>query len=409
MIMFIKLAWRNIFRNIRRTAIASTVVAIGLASLIFVDALMIGMEKDMIKSATESFMGEGQIHREGFQETYAVDKTIVNLDSLTERLANDELVKNLSVRVLSYAAISSPVNMSSVTMVGIDPETEKNLSQIDDAIEEGSYFKADGGERNIVIGSELAERLEVGIGDRVVLTATQAETENLAQELFRVSGIYFMNVDELDKGMAFVRIGKAREMLNIGDGGHEIAIDFIKSSVGRNKDHPFWQKYSQHANVAEGWAELMPQLETAFELSRFSIYITGLILFGVVALGIINALFMSLYERMYEFGVLLAVGTRKNELARLIVFEAGALAIVSAIAGIILGFVVNYIFGHIGFDFTGSEYSGVTFREPLYPVMTIGQYIIYPILVFVFTLLVSLYPAIYAARLTPVKAMRKAH
>jgi ABC-type lipoprotein release transport system permease subunit len=407
--MFIKLAWRNIFRNIRRTAIASTVVAIGLASLIFVDALMIGMEKDMIQSATESFMGEGQIHREGFQETYAVEETIVNLDSLTERLANDELVKNLSVRVLSYAAISSPVNMSSVTMVGIDPETEKNLSQIDDAIEEGSYFKADGGERNIVIGRELAERLEVGIGDRVVLTATQAETENLAQELFRVSGIYFMNVDELDKGMAFVRIGKAREMLNIGDGGHEIAIDFNKSSVGRNKDHPFWQKYSQHANVAEGWAELMPQLETAFELSRFSIYITGLILFGIVALGIINALFMSLYERMYEFGVLLAVGTRKNELARLIVFEAGALAIVSAIAGIILGFVVNYIFGHIGFDFTGSEYSGVTFREPLYPVMTTGQYIIYPILVFVFTLIVSLYPAIYAARLTPVKAMRKAH
>jgi ABC-type lipoprotein release transport system permease subunit len=384
-------------------------VAIGLASLIFVDALMIGMERDMIQSATKSFMGEGQIHREGFQETYAVEKTIANLDSLTKRLDNDELVKNFSVRVLSYAAISSPVNMSSVTMVGIDPETEQYLSQIDDAIEKGSYFEEDGNERNIVIGKELAERLEVGIGDRVVLTVTQAETDNLSQELFRVSGIYFMNIDELDKGMTFVRIGKAREMLNIGDGAHEIAIDFNNSSVGRNKDHPFWQKYSRHGNVAEGWAELMPQLETAFELSRFSIYITGLILFGVVALGIINALFMSLYERMYEFGVLLAVGTRKTELARLIVFEAGALAIVSAVAGVLLGIVVNYIFGHIGFDFTGSEYSGVTFREPLYPVMTIGQYIIYPILVFVFTLIVSLYPAIYAARLTPVKAMRKAH
>ena len=409
MIMFIKLAWRNIFRNKRRTAIASTVVAIGLASLIFVDALMIGMERDMIQSATKSFMGEGQIHREGFQETYAVEKTIANLDSLTKRLDNDELVKNFSARVLSYAAISSPVNMSSVTMVGIDPETEKYLSQIDDAIEKGSYFEEDGNERNIVIGKELAERLEVGIGDRVVLTVTQAETDNLSQELFRVSGIYFMNVDELDNGMTFVRIGKAREMLNIGDGAHEIAIDFNNSSVGRNQDHPFWQKYSRHGNVAEGWAELMPQLETAFELSRFSIYITGLILFGVVALGIINALFMSLYERMYEFGILLAVGTRKTELARLIVFEAGALAIVSAVAGVLLGIVVNYIFGHIGFDFTGSEYSGVTFREPLYPVMTIGQYIIYPILVFVFTLIVSLYPAIYAARLTPVKAMRKAY
>jgi len=407
--MFIKLAWRNIFRNKRRTAIASTVVAIGLASLIFVDALMIGMERDMIKSATESFMGEGQIHREGFQETYAVEKTIANLDSLTGRLAHEELVENFSVRVLSYAAISSPVNMRSVTMVGINPESEKHLSQIDDAMEKGSYFEAGGGERNLVIGRELAERLEVGVGDRVVLTAAQVQTDNLAQELFRVSGIYFMNVDELDKGMAFVRLDKAREMLNLGDSAHEIAIDFRQSSVGRQKDHPFWDEYSRLGNTAEGWAELMPQLQTAFELSRFSIYITGLILFGVVALGIINALFMSLYERMYEFGVLLAVGTRKAELARLIVFEAGALAIVSSVAGIVLGFIVNYIFTHVGFDFTGSEYSGVTFREPLYPVMTAGQFILYPILVFVFTLIVSLYPAIYAARLTPVNAMRKAH
>jgi ABC-type antimicrobial peptide transport system permease subunit len=192
------------------------------------------------------------------------------------------------------------------------------------------------------------------------------------------------------------------------DQAHEIALRFEESSIGRQKDHPLWKEYSKNGNVAEGWAELMPQLKTAFELSRFSIYVTGLILFGVVALGIINALFMSLYERMYEFGVLLAVGTRKGALARMIVFEAGALAIVSAGAGIILGLVINYIFAKIGFDFTGSEFSGVTFRERLYPVMKLIQFIIYPVLVFIFTLVVSLYPAIYAARLTPVKAMRKA-
>jgi ABC-type lipoprotein release transport system permease subunit len=409
MLMFIKLAWRNIFRNKRRTAIASIVVAIGLVSLIFVDALMIGMEENMINSATKSFMGEGQIHAEGFQETYAVEKTINNLDSVTKKLENDRLVKNYTVRTLSYAAISSPANMSSVTMVGVNPVTERHLSQIDDAIEKGSYFEENGGERNIVIGRELAERLEADIGDRIVLTAAQAETDNLSQELFRVSGIYFMNVEELDKAMAFVRLEKAQEMLNLKKRAHEMAISFAEKKVGRDSDHRFWEEYSSNGNIAEGWAELMPQLETAFELSRFSIYMAGLILFGVVALGIINALFMSLYERMYEFGVLLAVGTRKAELASLIVFEAGALAIVSSIGGIILGLIVNYIFMHIGFDFTGSEFSGVTFREPLYPVMTVGQFIIYPVVVFLFTLLISLYPAIHAARLTPVKAMRKAN
>ncbi len=409
MLMFIKLAWRNIFRNKRRTAIASIVVAIGLVSLIFVDALMIGMEENMINSATKSFMGEGQIHGKGFQETYAVEKTINDLDSVTQKLEDEKPVKNYTVRTLSYAAISSPVNMSSITMVGVNPATERHLSQVDDAIEKGAYFEKDGGERNIVIGRELAERLEADIGDRIVLTAAQAETDNLAQELFRVSGIYFMNVEELDKAMAFIRLDKAQEMLNLENRAHEIAISFTEKGVGRDSDHQFWKEYSSNGNIAEGWAELMPQLETAFELSRFSIYMAGLILFGVVALGIINALFMSLYERMYEFGVLLAVGTRKAELASLIVFEAGALAIVSSIGGIILGFMVNYIFMHIGFDFTGSEFSGVTFREPLYPVMTVGQFIIYPVLVFLFTLVISLYPALYASRLTPVKAMRKAN
>jgi ABC-type lipoprotein release transport system permease subunit len=408
MLLQIKLAWRNIFRNKRRTLIASMVIGIGLVALIFMDALMNGMERSMIHSATQSFMGDAEIHRKGFQDTYDVEKTVNDLDTVVAGLENEAIVTHFAPRAISYAAISSPLDMSSVTMVGVDPETERLLSQIDDAITKGSYFDSSG-MRNIVLGDKLAKTLQVDLGDRVVLTASQANANELAQELFRVSGVFHMGMDEFDKGMVFIRLKKAQEMLNLNGQVHEIALDFTNSNYGRDTTLAFWSKFSRHGNIAEGWAQLMPQLLTAFKLSTFSIFLTGLILFGVVALSIVNALFMSLYERMYEFGVMLAIGTRKGALMRMIIFEAGALAIVSAIAGIILGFIVNLVFAHIGIDFTGSEYSGVTFREPIRLVMKAGQFIFYPILVFLLTIFVSLYPALYAARLTPVKAMRKAN
>lgn len=404
--LYLKLAWRNLFRNKRRTFIAGTAIGIGLAALIFVDALIISMEENMIHSATASFLGEGQIHREGFLETIEVEKTIANLDQVTAQLEQEAIVSHFTLRTLNFSMISSPANVSAVSMVGIEPATEKHLSQIDEALIEGAYFDGDN-ERDIVIGSKLAELLEVGLGDRIVLTAAEAHTGDLAQEMFRISGIYHFNISEMDKAMVFVRLNKAREMLNLESEAHEIAITFTNAEYGRAKDLPFWSSYSTGGNEAQGWTELLPELEAVFELSSFSTWLIGLILFAVVALGIVNTLFMSLYERMFEFGVLRAVGTRPWALARLILFEAASLAVVSSVLGMILGFIVTYIFAQTGIDYTGIEYAGMTFRELLYPVMELKQFIYYPIWVFVLTVLIGLYPASYAARMKPAKAMRR--
>ena len=404
--LYLKLAWRNLFRNKRRTFIAGAAIGIGLAALIYVDALIIGMERNMIRSATGSFLGEGQIHRAGFRETFEVEKTIANLDEVAARLEKDTIVAHFTLRTLSFAMINSPANMSAVSMVGIEPATEKYLSQVDEALIEGAYFDDDD-ERDILIGSKLAELLEVELGDRVVLTAAEAHTGDLAQEMFRISGIYHFNVSEMDKAMAFVRLDKARDMLNLEGAAHEIAILFTDTKHGRTKSLPFWDSYSTGGNEALGWAELLPELEAAFELSSFSTWIVGLILFVVVAVGIVNTLFMSLYERMFEFGVMRAVGTRPLALARLILFEAASLGVVSIVLGVVLGFIVTYISAQIGIDYTGIEYAGMTFRELLYPVMQLEQYIYFPLWVFVITTLIGLYPALYAARMNPVKAMRR--
>ncbi|MDD3731842.1 MAG: ABC transporter permease, partial [candidate division Zixibacteria bacterium] len=164
---FLKLAWRNLFRNKRRTFIAGTAIGIGLAALIFVDALIIGMEENMIAAATSTFLGDGQVHRRGFRETYEVDQVINNLDEVLVGLERDSLVAHFSVRLLSFGMITSPANVNAVSVVGVEPSREKFLSSIDDHIIAGSYFE-EVTEREIVIGSKLAEILEVALGDRLV-------------------------------------------------------------------------------------------------------------------------------------------------------------------------------------------------------------------------------------------------
>ena len=405
-LILVKLAWRNLFRNKRRTLIAATAMGIGLTALIFIDAFMIGMEETMIRTATASFLGDAQIHREGFRDEQEASMTIEALDEVTADLAQETVVQHWTQRALVFGMITSPANVSAINLVGIHPPTEKFLSLIDEAITEGTYFEGDNN-RDVVIGAKLAEILEIGLGDRVVVTLAQAETGELSQEMFRVSGIYHFADEAMNSGMAFVRIQKAQEMLAIGKDVHEIAIKFTSIAYAQDSTLPFWDTYSQHGNEALSWTELMSQLTVVLEMMKYSKYIMGVILFAVVVFGIINTLFMSLYERMFEFGVLRAVGTRPFGMARVVLFEAGALAIVSIILGTILGFLLTGLLAYTGIDYTGIEMMGVTMQEFIYPVMTVGQFIIYPIWVFVFTIIAGLYPARHVAKMAPVDAMRR--
>lgn len=406
MLFYIKLAWRNLFRNKRRTIIAGTAIALGLASMIFIDALMVGMKKMMIKSATASFLGDGQIHCSEFRLTQEVEKTINSLDQTVENLKKENTVEHFTLRTLSFGMITSPANVSSVLFVGINPETEKHLSQIDDAIKEGEFFEGNN-ERDIVIGSELAEILEITLGYRLVITVSQAESGDLSQEMFRVSGIYHFNIKEMDSGFAFARLPKAQQMLGIGKGVHEIAIKFKDIKFSLQEDNPFWKKYSVDDNEAVSWTTLLPQLRIVLGMFWISLLVMAIILFGIVAFGIINTLFMSLYERLFEFGIIRAVGTRPSGVRRLVIFEAGALAILSIIMGTILGFIVTFIVSKTGIDYRGIEFAGTTMSEMLYPIIQIKQFIVYPVAIFIFTLLIGHYPAIVAGKMSISNALRK--
>jgi len=406
MSLYSRLAWRNIFRNKRRTYITGTAIAIGLAALIFLDSLYIGMANNMIASATASFTGEGQIHGRDFLLTQDADKTVADLDRVTADLKQEFQVKKFTLRTLSQGMVTSTSNVNPVLLVGIQPETERGLSQIDETITQGGYFIGDD-PQNIVIGSKLAELLEVGLGDRVVVTVSQAGSGSLSQDLFRVSGIYRFNIDDLDGGLAFVRIEKAQAMLGLGNRINEIALSFKDPRVSRDEANPFWAKYSTGGNEAQGWTKLFPALKSIYDLTQMATLILGLILFAVVALGIVNTLFMSIYERMFEFGVMRAVGTRPWGIRKLVVLEAGSLALLSIVLGVALGLIFTAIVSRTGLNYKGVEFAGVTIKELIYPVLQVKQFILYPAFVLLFTLLVGLYPAGYAARMSVTGAMKR--
>jgi ABC-type lipoprotein release transport system permease subunit len=406
MSLYPKLAWRNTFRNKRRTYITGAAIAIGLAALIFLDAVYIGLADNMIASATASFSGEGQIHRKDFLQTQDADQTVADRDRVEADLDRDARVKAFSERTLSQAVLSSTSDVNPVLLVGIRPETERNLSQIDDVLSQGNYFSGSN-PQDIVIGSKLAELLDVGLGDRLVLTVPQVGSGELSQDLFRISGIYRFNIPDLDAGLAFVRIGKAQELLGLGNRVDEIALSFKDPRLSRNEADPFWTQYSAGGNEALSWTELFPALKSIYDLTQFATWILGAILFAVVALGIINTLFMSIYERMFELGVMRAVGTRPWGIRKLVILEAGSLAVLSIALGVGLGLAITALVAKTGLNYKGVEFAGVTIKELIYPVLQVRQFIVYPLGVLLFTLLVGLYPAASAARMSVTGAMKR--
>ncbi|HDH00255.1 MAG TPA: FtsX-like permease family protein, partial [Nitrospirae bacterium] len=193
----------------------------------------------------------------------------------------------------------------------------------------------------------------------------------------------------------------------LGQGIHEIALKFKNIDDSGDRSLAFWRKYSTDGNEAIGWRDLIPQLDGIIDMTKISTVITSFLVFCIVAVIIMHALFMSLYERMFEFGILRALGTRPVNMALIIFFESAALSLISIVMGLGLAFVFMQVFSVYGINYKGIEFAGVTITELMYPVMTVKQFTLYPFLIFIFSLVAAIYPAVFAAKMTPARAMRR--
>jgi ABC-type lipoprotein release transport system permease subunit len=391
--IFLKLAWRNLFRNRGRTLVSVAAISIGFAALVFYHGIFYGMKNRMYRTATESFLGDAQIHQRDYRSSGEAEDVINRLPALLDSLETEEIVNAYSPRAYGYAMISSPANAVSAKLIGVDPEKERFLSTLDENVREGDYLSGPE-EDGLLLGIRLAEILRLETGDAVVATVSEAGTGDLSQALFRVRGIFDTGDRSMNRGIALAGIDRVRDMLAIGESCHEVAVDFTDMEYGLSDSLFFWEKYSRWGNRAE---------------SENIISFVGLIMFVLVAFVILNTIFMSLYERTFEFGVLLAQGTRSFQMGKLIVLESLSLAAAGVVAGSVLGFLVTLLFGEIGLGMgsEGVEFLNVTVTTDIYPVLEIEPFVRYSIGFVLCTFLISLYPAVHAARLKPAKALSK--
>lgn len=399
-----RLAYRNIFRNTRRTLLTICLISFGLAALLLADSFVRGSLKTFISISTETFLGEAQIHQKGFRDAQDIDLYIPQPSALYQQLDQYTDIKAYSPRTLAGAMISSSENVSGGMIIGINEEKESQISKLKKSIIKGNYLSSNKGE--ILLGSLLADLLEVDLGDRIVVTLSQANGGELSQELFRVSGIFSFNDRNMDNAIAFINLNQSQQLLNI-NGVHQIALTFNSANAIDNKALPIWQDLNTQNLETLDWLELTPQLAGILGMVNYTTLIIALIMYILVALGLINTMLMSIFERRNEFGILLAIGTRPRQLFWQIMCEGFFIGAISMVVGLIIGGSISLWASINGLRYDDLEMMGATINEPIYAVIDYLSFIELSISILFITLLACVYPALHAARLQPSDAMRK--
>lgn len=402
--MLLKLAWRNIWRNKRRSLIVVTAVVIGLVSLIFTDSLSVGMIRQMLDNQIGSHISHIQIHKNGFNDNKIIQNCIPDYEKVETILQSDPSISHYSKRVITYGLISSASNSSGISIVGIDPKEEENITIIKKLMVEGEYLTDK--KRDIVIGKKLSEKLGVGIGDKIVLMVTNF-SGNVATDVFRVAGLYETSFSEFDRVTAYIDIGIAQEFLGITGKISEFAIIVNNVEKVETIKETLAGRLGSSYEVMS-FVDIIPAIILMVDSYDEMILVYYLIIGLATIFGIINVMLMSVFERVREFGVLMAMGMKNFKIFFMILSEALLLSSCGMIIGIIIGVGIYLPLSYSGINFSAFA-EGLTMvgiSAIVYPALTMQGVLNAIFIIPVISVVAAIYPAYRAISLQPVIAIR---
>lgn len=402
--MLFKLAWRNIWRNARRSLIILVSVIVGLAAIVLYDSLSNGMIVQMLDNQIGAHVSHIQIHKKGFNDNKMIQNYIPDPQRVEAAIRNNPAVRYFSRRVITFGIISSASSSSGVSLAGIDPQEEQHITTIKKSLVEGSYLS--GQKHEIVIGKKLAEKLEVGIGDKVVAMAS-ALGGNIGSDMFRVVGIYRTFSTEFDKVSAYISLDNAREMLALGENVSEFALILEDVEKQQQVKTDLLAALNGDYEVLT-YRELLPTLVMQMDIYRESIFIFYAIIGVAMIFGIINTMLMSVFERIREFGVLMAVGMKNSRLFRLIILEAFLLGALGTGIGFILSYLLYLPLAKSGINLSAFSESLNSFGvgTTIYPVLGVESVVSALLIIPFIAVIGAIYPAVKAIRLEPITAIR---
>lgn len=403
--MYLQLGWRNIWRNPRRTTVIVTAVIIGVWSMIFLGALMRGVADQMVRNGIATLTGHIQIHQKGYRSDPVIENSIEAPETAEHALAG-LLPPNArwTARVRVNGVVSNARHSDGITLVGIDPAREAEVSFVKPAIVEGRYLMEED-EYGIVIGQALAEKFETEIGRKLVVMS-QDTNEEIASRAFRIVGIFRAEMEATEKQFVFVTLPAAQQMLSLHQGISEISI-LLPSREQVDRVAESLRKAVPAGLEVHTWQQLLPMVTAVLTMYDSFIFLWFLVVFVAMAFGIVNTTLMAVFERVREFGLLKALGMKPRAIVLEVLAESFFILTIGMMLGNGLGFLTTHVLFRNGIDLSalsaGLEFVGMA--RVIFPIVLSKDIITANLVVFLLGLLVSLYPAIRAARFTPVEAM----
>jgi putative ABC transport system permease protein len=406
-VLFFHMAWRNVWRNHRRSLLTACAIGLGLAFTIFMRGIGDGFHEQMVDNSVRAEIGHIQIHLAGYHDEPAIDDTLpdpTQVESAIKRLSG---LRGYSLRVLGGGLASTADNSGGVEILGVDPKMEQTVTTLQHALIEGKYLTPDA-QRPILVGQRLASRLKASLGDKIVLMV-QAADGSMGAQLFRVEGIFRSGSPEMDQGVVFILRSDAQALFGLGERVTEAAILLDSSQqVAPALAQLRAELKDRHVEVLPWW-QVEPFLQQFIQIDDAFFDIIVGIFFVVISIGILNTIMMSVFERVREFGVMMALGMKPGQVVKLVMEEALTLGLVGIVAGGGLGCAATLYFARHGIDLesfrAGAAALGIT-TSVVYSHLTLANVLYSSGAVLVIVLLVALYPAVKASRLRPVQAIR---
>ena len=415
-LLLVKIGWRNLWRNPRGTLLTALALGLGLTLLLISLGLLDGSHEQMVSNGVRFGTGHVVIQAQGYQDTGSQEllllaRVVATTEEFLQTEAMKPVVRGVSPRLLASGLLSSAANAAGVRIIGAIPQDERAVSPIPQRIVEGAYL-SDDSPSGIVIGTELALKLEVKVGSKVVLMtqairpsggeATDGAGEDMQSTLLRVSGIFRTGLQAVDAHLIQLPLPMAQTLLGVPDQVTQVAIVLEQEGDSLRVARGLREQLAGVPVEVLTWRESMPRMVQIFWLDdAFNFVMNGVVL-AMVGLGILNTILMRVLERRYEFGVCIALGLRPRQLAVMIIGESLALTVISLALGLALGLGVHHYFATAVFDlrwfFETGLPSAVIFDPIIYSRLSLRRIIWSVSIVFTMATVMSLYPALKAAR-----------
>jgi ABC-type lipoprotein release transport system permease subunit len=357
MFKMIQLAWRNMWRNWRRTAIALIAIVLGLVLLIFMDGLIKGSDQALYSNAVRLYGGNLQVHASGFRAKASRLPLlpIADADDVVQIAMAHPQVLLASKRINTGGMVNERGESYPVTITGIQPSTEAPISLIAENIAAGRFL-LDGDKDLIVIGKGLAEALEVGVGDRITLIGKR-KNESMRQRTMTIAGIFDLGLREAEKGMVFISLSEAESLFNLR--GQQTEVTISTRTVGL-EDQVIGDLQADLGDYeVDSWETLKPEIRQTMDVKSQFTNIFGLVVVMIACIGILNLMMMAVYERTREMGVLASLGMKGRQVMGLFLLEGALIGLVGAAAGCTLGWLVLLAFNWSGgYDLTAFQDMG---------------------------------------------------